>query len=217
MRFSRVVLTLLPFALLMTAPVVHATPVLSNLNQTIGGATNDPYIGQAFVTGPSSSFLSSVTLDIGYTPVTPELEFEASNADGTVGSTLYTISGPSTYSFSSGQLTFTAPTSFSLAANTDYFLVFSDPGATVDWEYTDSPTYTAQLGFTIPANDAAFESSVDNTVSGRGSQYYTLASGPELFSLSTSVATPEPSTLGYMGMGPLAVLFLRRRLASARR
>ena len=210
---SRMGSTLLPCVLfLITAPAAHASIlVLSNLNQANGGQDSSAYVGQAIVSGPAVSSFYGAALLVNYTPVAPRLEVEAMNANGTVGSTLYTTT---TFSYSAGQLTFIAPTSFILAPNTGYFLVLSDLNTPVSWDFTNSANYTASMGFSIPANNATFQSGMDNTVSGRRAGYETLANGPDIFSLSTAAA-PEPATWFYMLPLAFAALYCGRKRAGA--
>jgi len=91
----------------------------------------DDFLGAAFMTGPSDSTLASFSLpvlyeSVPYAPVQPKFEIETRGTDGSVGPTLYTIAGKTNWSWASDVLTFTAPTSFTLSANTGYWAVFSD-------------------------------------------------------------------------------------------
>ena len=123
------------------------------------------------------------------------------------------------YNSVSHQITFTATSSFTLAANTGYFLVLSDPsapGTTVSWDFTASQTYNSASGFSLPAANTSFVSLTDNSVSGAGSGYFPLSAGPQVFSLTVDAPTPEPSSAVLIApLLAVAALFWRRKFLSA--
>ncbi len=213
--FLRAATVLFPCVLFLTTSA-FADTILTNLNQTALAGDQGKYVGEAFTTGSTQMDLTSATVEIETAlHGTPELELEAAHANGTVSSTLFTF----TYASDSYQnpylslLTFNAATNYLLNPNTTYFLVLSDAGAIVTWNYAESTAYTAEDGFVLPTKDTSFVSNTDNTLSKNG-YYYSLADGPAIFSLSASSAiapTPEPSSLVLMGAGLLGALGAARR------
>ena len=212
--FLRILAILFPCVILTTS--AFADPVLTNLNLTAVAGDQAKFVGEAFTTGATQMNLTSATVEVETTlPGTPKLELEAAKANGTVGSTLFTFTYASdTYQNPySSLVTFNAATDYLLAADTTYFLVLSDAGDIVVWNYAGSTAYTAEDGFVLPAKDTSFVSNTDNTLSRNGT-YYSLAEGPAIFSLSASAAvapTPEPGSLVLMGTGVAGVLGAARR------
>jgi hypothetical protein len=194
-----------------------AVTVLNNAGIGVGFAIEDNFLGTAFSTGSAASAISSFSLPAytngpPYVLTNPELEFESMNTDGTVGTTLYTISGASNWSYDSNVLTFTAPSVFDFAPNTGYWAVFSDSGTVEggDFWYTASSTsYAAQLGFSIPSSDSVFASTEDNTVAGPGGAYYSRAQYPLIYTLSIN-SVPEPVVLPVLGLIGFALASKRR-------
>jgi len=190
-------------AIFTVAPHARATPTytVSNLDQSVAAYEDRPFIGQSILTGSSATTFDSFTISDPSAPADPKLEIEARNSDGTEGATLYTIDAADS-SYSSGLLTFTAPTSFTLAANTGYWFVFSDPGVFVKWNYTLSSTYTSSSGFTVPSADDYSNGLGDNGATNYGS----IVSGAYLFGLVTSpVAAPASPEPGTFAMAALAL------------
>jgi hypothetical protein len=137
LSFSRAATLLLPCVMFLTTSA-FADTILTNLNLTALAGDQGKYVGEAFTTGSTQMDLTSATVEVeSALHGTPELELEAANANGTVSSTIFTF----TYSSDTYQnpystlLTFDAATNYLLSANTTYFLVLSDAGATVTWNY----------------------------------------------------------------------------------
>ena len=181
-------------AILTMAPHARATLyTISNLDQSDAGTSDTSLEGQSITTGSTATNLKSFTTFDPFFPTAPILNIDARNADGTLGTTLDSISGADvSYDTNTGLLTFTAPTSFTLAANTGYWFVINDPGHPFGWDYTNSTTYTSPSGFSLPASDDyVFGVSLSDL------HYDSLSSGPYLFGLMTSPANPavpEPGT-----------------------
>ena len=156
-----------------------------------------------------------MTVEVGYTPVAPELEVEAQNTDGSAGSTLCTMSGVTDYTYSKGTLTFTTPTSFTLSAGTGYWLVLSDSSSAVFWNYASSSSYTSASGFSLPTSDTYFSGATDNPSISQDI-YGSLAAGPQIFQLNTNAVSsaPEPSTFLYSLPLAVGALLIRRKRAT---
>jgi hypothetical protein len=194
-------------AIFTITPHARATPVytITNLDQSDAGTSDTSIEGQSIMTGSTATIFTSFTTFDPFFPTAPILNIDTRNADGTLGTTLDTISGAgASYDTNTGLLTFTAPTSFTLAANTGYWFVINDPGHPFGWDYTDSTSYTSQFGFSLPA--------ADDYVFGVGLSdlnYDTLSSGPYLFGLVTSPApaAPEPGTFAMAALALPALGF----------
>ena len=215
MRY-RARMTLLAFALItsLAAGEIHAGILLDNLDQTDDGVTTAISVGGSILTGNSDISLSSVVIPQSLTGFLPgeTLTLASRNADGTVGSLL-----PANFSLlfdSSTSMTTALVTSpLTLQSNSGYwFLLNSDSGDSVGWDYTFSTTYMSTADVTLPVDDVAYGLSVIPPLI----EYFNLADGPQLMQLN-GTAVPEPSSLALCTIaGVLGLLVDRvRRKRSA--
>jgi hypothetical protein len=190
--------------------------VLNNLDQTSQPVASTPYVGQSFIAGAVEPLDGArMQLAIGSSPSSHiTLEVEARNADGTVGSTLFSDFSYS-YDPRNGVVTFLANSPFQLAAGTGYWLVLSDSTAGgVTWDFTASPVYQSNLGFGLPSYNTSFTSDQNN---GMGKvAYYQPSDGPQMFALIAAVAVAEPSSPVLLGLGA-AIVALAIRFRGGRR
>ena len=196
--------------------------VLDNLAETPGGNSFSASIGQSFVTGTAATNLQSVVLQLDKAKSSAtglQLNLESRALDGTIGSTLFNDFSTA-YDSATGLATFSAASSFVLAANTGYWLVASDTGSTdsnIYWVFTPSQNYASALGFSLPDSPCSWVSGLVG--SNDASAYYTLAAGPQAFQITIGnlvASVPEPTSFVLCGIGGVAGLIgvrTRRRAA----
>jgi hypothetical protein len=199
---TAVTLTLLA----MSAPVHADSTLLSNLDQPPSLASKQTFYGQSFITGNVNETLRGATMPLDPSDAPSKsitLEVEARTSSGTVGATLFSDFS-SSYDPTTHLVAFTADSSYVLKSGTGYWLVLSDPGRGVEWQFTTSNTIQAQDGYALPTHNTAFISTGDHA-SGNAT-YYQLSDGPQMFELTaTSVsAVPEPSTASMAAFGAVA-------------
>lgn len=205
---------LVVFVCLLCSFQAHSATVLSNLanapannlyvnDQDVSGTRYGLNVAAGFTTGSTAMQLESVILNMaasaGGGVFTVSLY---SNASGLPGSDLGVTFTGSNNPTAAGQYTYTAST-FTLGANTDYWLVASvshaAPDKTFFWRYTDD-TSAAGLPDWSVAGQNAYESFTDGVSSG-----WALDDGVNIpmFSIQTATSVPEPTRtmLVFLGLG----------------
>jgi len=199
---------LIMLAALVLAPAARADIVISNLNQSNNGdISSGTQVGVAVLVADTAINVTSIQMNQGATGPTNG-EFAAifsRNPNGTVGSNLF---NDFTMSFDgvSGLETATPNSPLVLAPGTGYWITLNSSG-TVNWNFTFSPNYTANLGVTLPTDHTS------TLTNAGGTQYFTLSDGPQLFQVN-GTAVPEPSGLlmaGIVAVGGLATSRSRRK------
>jgi hypothetical protein len=212
-RFLIALMAFCGWTLLVGFEPVRAATVVSTLSLPNEGTFPGEQVGAAVQIGSTPIILESVVYTQTFTngPVPGEtFAIFSRNADGTVGSSLFT---DFTLSFdsTSQNTTATANSSFTFQANTSYWLMMVEtPGTFGEWDYSEDFTYTSNFGVTIPETNTSvsfFEGSY---------AYANLDEGLQLFQLNGTpiAAIPEPSTLALAstaGVIVLGVAWRRRR------
>jgi hypothetical protein len=204
-------------------PEAHAGVVVSTLDLPNDGPFPGDLVGAAIQIGDTPISLTSVVYTEAFSggPTLGEtFAIFSRNADGTVGSSLFTGFTLS-YDSSSQNTTATATSPFTFQANTSYWLMMVEtPGTFGDWDSSLSFTYTSAFGVTIPDTNASF-SDVPGTGPGTGPTYLNASDGLQLFQLNGNPATgsvPEPTALLLAATGGMIVLLAtglhrRRRIS----
>lgn len=193
-------------------PEAHAGAVVSTLDLPNDGPFPGDQVGAAIQIGNTPISLISVVYTEAFSGgPTPGESFAifSRNADGTVGSSLFTAFTLS-YDSSSQNTTATATSPFTFQANTSYWLMMLEtPGTFGDWDSSLSSTYTSAFGVTIPDTNTSF-SNVPGSDPGSGPTYLNASDGLQLFQLNgtpATVAVPEPSALLMAATGGVIVLW----------
>jgi hypothetical protein len=194
------------------------TVILNNLDQQPEPTAPSAFVGQSFIAGTGQPLYGAqMQLDPSAPPSSAvTLEVEARNADGTLGQTLFS-NFSSSYSPTTGLITFLATSPFEMTADTGYWLVLSDPvEQSVTWEFTASQVYQSSFGYGLPSYDTAYYSNLDNGLG--NAMYYQPSDGPQMFDLITAPVVEEPSSLILMGLAAaIGVLALRFQGSQASR
>ncbi len=203
-------------------------PVITNLDAntfpvtTVSGSL--PAItGQSFIAGVNATLSEvKIELDPQNLPTSaPSLVLESSiSAVDDGGHNFFAPNGVIYNSFTlsstdttTGILTYTATTPFSLVSGVNYWLVATPTGSDsgLSWSFNaPGQTPNQSNGFTIQPNDASFFSNPDSSIS-----YVNPGEAVQLFELS--VAIPEPSSMALTLIGVCTLYALKYRRARARR
>jgi hypothetical protein len=187
----------------------RAGVIVSTLGLSNDGPFPGEQVGAAIQIGSTPISLSSVLYTNGSSGPTLGETFAVygRNADGTVGSSLFTDFSLS-YDRGSLNTTATATAPLTLQANTSYWLMMIEiPGTFGDWDSSLAFTYTSTFGVSIPTSNSSV-----SFFSG-SYQYLNLTDGLQLFQL-TGEALPEPSSLALATTSAVIMLgatWLRRR------
>ncbi len=216
--FRRIALAASAAAVLLHAGTAEAAIAVSNLANPLNGAFsvqfNDPdgfSRAQQFTTGSIASILNSVTLSMNATGVvdagTFHVDLYSSSASSLPDQPLLSLDGTTNPSATS-LYTYTAPTSFQLAASTTYWIVASiDPAAPTkfyNWEFTIFSAVDGQPGWSMGA------SSIGHSFLG-GATSWSGVNVPLKMEI-TATPVPEPAAWGtaILGVGLLSLLRPRR-------
>jgi hypothetical protein len=200
-RFAAAVLSLV----IGTSERGVADVVISDLSNPSGGYGQADEQGQAFVNGTVAEVVKSIQIYATFGTVPGEsLTLNARNADGTVGSQLFTFNAGS-YNPATLLDTFTPTGTATLSAGTGYFVVLhGTPGNQPYWDFAPPhSSSTSDNGSTLPPTNTWFLTANGSTT------YGALADGANLFQVNGTPAatgTPEPSTLGVTGLACLVGL-----------
>jgi hypothetical protein len=182
-------------AVLGVSANARAAVLFNDTSTTVAGAdnaTNTTYIASAFTTGSAANSLTASLLLQQIVSGTDTVSVYSSSTftpNAVVGA--LTASGTPSSS-SAGLVTFTG-TGLGLSSGTTYWLVLHSTGS-VAWSYSGDSTLTD-----------AWASSTDSgsTWTSTGDSY------PYVYSVSDTVAVPEPTSL--VALGGVAGITLRRR------
>ncbi len=219
---KQIVSIIIVFAVALLAPQITqaqgTTTFLSNLGQTSTGSAyvgSDSWLAAGFYTGNNAGgyVLNSVQLEMLNATGNPTgftvMIYTATGAESPAGlpvSSLGTLTGSSDPA-TSGNYTYTAPSSLSLSSESLYFIVVT-AGTTVangayEWSYTSTTTDQSMNGWIA---SITFSSSTGS------SSWVGLGGNPNYnFSQFALLATPvpEPGILGLFALGGLLVGFQR--------
>jgi len=201
-------------AMILLGPVASAAPVV--LYDSITGSTstgsdsanNSTWLANQFNTDGATYSLQSVVLDFTAAPLGTIAVDIYSDASGTPGTSLGTLTNPG--SFATGSNTFST-SGISLAASNSFWVVLRGVGASsVDWLYTAGVT---------PSGVGS--STNTNFSTNAGASWAGVSSGtPYMMTVNatSSAAVPEidPTSFGSaaaLAIGSLALLDRRRRQA----
>src|SRR5271165_1560287 len=155
-RGSVAVFILTGCTLMVDFSEVRAGVIVSTLGLSNDGPYPGEQVGAAIQIGSTPISLSSVLYTEGFSsgPTLGEtFAVYSRNADGTLGSSLFT---DFSLSYNSGSLntTATATAPFTLQANTSYWLMMIEiPGTFGDWDSSLAFTYTSTFGVSIPTTN----------------------------------------------------------------
>jgi hypothetical protein len=187
----------------------RAAVVITNLSQpNLNDLSTGPQVGAAILIGSTPINLDSIQINQSGTGARAAQTFAvySRNGDGTVGSSLFSDFSLS-FDSPSGIDTATANSPFQFAANTGYWLMLISPDSgNVNWNFTQSPTYTASFGVSMPTVDTStvFHSNTSQY------QYFNLADGPQFVQVNGTAAAPEPASTCALAIVAAAVLARRR-------
>lgn len=210
---------------LTSLSVQGQTVFASNLSQAadwttagwVGGSTTPFQIAGKFTTGVSAQAISSVSLAMRDASGTTSPTFSVrlfSDSSGQPGAVLATFSGATNPNVEA-IYDFTLGSSYTVSANTSYWIVASAPGQSSNFDYfrwkaLNSDTSSSSFGWVLGTQ-------IGNSNNG-GISWEEVGANEPIFAVGAVSAIPEPSTYAAIfGAAALGLAAWRRKSVVAKR
>lgn len=209
MRTSDLLRSSIVSVILGSAFCAHASVVLSNIEpDSPNFEFNAPTIGQSVLTGNRPIALADVQFaQSSIFSSNASFGIYSRGADGSVGSLLFSDFHLS-YDDQSRVTTARVTSAYTLQANAGYYFVLSsNSGQNVEWDYTSVTDYASQYGVALPSTRTSFDRVGSSTA------YYNLADGPQRIQVDgrAGAPVPEPASCAALGVGAMGMLRRRKR------